>query len=603
MKVWARIWGMYRRTALLQWVQALAGVWLWAAAAVVLWREDTFQRVPFAQNIPFWAAVAVVLVGGLLVMTASALLPRWKWAPRTLVSGVCVLALALAMKAEGESQKYLFLVLAALTGAVMYYAKRQDLLAVSRLRLPRGVSLAFCGGMFLAVATVLSLFGCLRYATYTAPNYDFGIFCQMFHNMKETGFPLTTCERDRLLSHFAVHISPVYYLLLPFYALFPSPYTLAIGQAVVVASGVFPLYLIAKKKGLSDKACMVLTVLYAAYPVLSTGCRYDIHENCFLVPLLLWMFCAYEYQKSVWLFVATAAVLMVKEDAAAFVAIFGLYVLVAHRDWRRGATLIGVALVWFAVALWLLDTFGEGGMIGRYSDYQYLDGGLLSIVKTLVVNPGLFLSKVFYGTTEAPFGKLWYLVYTVLPLASLLFCGKHFARYILLLPVAINLLSNWVYQYDIGFQYSFGVAAFLLYACVLNAAEYEPPARRTAVAWATLACVMLYAIVFWPSVKSETEKFKNNRETYQRLDAALLLVPPEASVTCSTFLLPHLAERAVVYEDFYHPQTDTDYAVIDLRPGYRSSESDEVLARYAKADFTLVLCEDNLVAVLKGPNV
>ncbi len=603
MKALKQIWQMYRRTAPLQWVQALVGVWLWAAAVVVMWRKDAFRSVAFAQNIPFWAAVAVVLGGGLLVMAASALLPRWKWAPRTLVGGVCVLAFALAMKTEGESSIYLFLTLAALTGATMYYAKRQDLLAVSWRRMPRGVSLAFCGGMFFVVATVLSLLGCFRHATYTTPNFDFGIFCQMFHNMKETGLPLTTCERNGLLSHFAVHISPVYYLLLPFYALFPSPYTLAIGQAVVVASGVFPLYLIAKKKGLSDKACMVLAVLYAAYPVLSTGCRYDIHENCFLVPLLLWMFCAYEYKKNAWLFVSMAAVLMVKEDAAALVVIFGLYVLAEHRDWRRGGALIGAALVWFAVALWLLNTFGQGGMIGRYGDYQYDDGGLLSIVKTLVVNPGLFLSKVFYGTAEAPIGKLWYLVYTMVPLASLLFCGKRFARYILLLPVVINLLSNWVYQYDIGFQYSFGVAAFLLYACVLNAADYEPPARRTAVAWAALACVMLYAIVFWPSVRSETEKFKNNRETYQRMNTALSLVPPEASVTCSTFLLPHLAERAVVYEDFYHPQTDTDYAVIDLRPGYCGNNCHEIMARYIAADFTAVLHEEDLVAVLKSPDV
>ena len=38
-----------------------------------------------------------------------------------------------------------------------------------------------------------------------------------------TGLPDVSCERDVLMSHFAVHISPIYYLLLPFYALFPSP--------------------------------------------------------------------------------------------------------------------------------------------------------------------------------------------------------------------------------------------------------------------------------------------------------------------------------------------------------------------------------------------
>ncbi len=56
-----------------------------------------------------------------------------------------------------------------------------------------------------------------RIFTFSTPTYDFGIFSQMFYYMKETGMPLTTVERDGLLSHFNVHMSPIYYLLLPFY--------------------------------------------------------------------------------------------------------------------------------------------------------------------------------------------------------------------------------------------------------------------------------------------------------------------------------------------------------------------------------------------------
>ena len=599
MKRIAGIWQFYRRTTLWQWLQALAGMWLWYAAAVVVCRGDSFLRLPFAQSTALWLLAAVTCLGGAVVMTLSARFAAWRLAPRFFVSGVCVLACVLAAHAHGERTMYLVLALAVFTGVVFGYVKQHDLLDTPRLRVPRGMSFAVCGGTFLVIAAVLSAFGCLRHAAYVTPNFDFGIFCQMFHNMKETGLPLTTCERNGLLSHFAVHVSPIYYVLLPFYMLFPSPYTLAIGQAVVVASGVFPLFLLAKKKGISDKASTVLMLIYAAYPVLSTGCRYDLHENCFLVPLLLWMFCAYEHQKTGWLFVAMAAVLMVKEDAAAFVVFFGLYVLAVHRDWRRGSVLIGGALVWFVVALWLLNHFGEGGMVTRYSDYQYNGGGLLSMVKTLAVNPGLFLSKVFYGTEEAPFGKLWYLAQMVLPLSALLFCGKRVARYILFLPVLLNLLSNWAYQYDIGFQYSFGAAAFLLYACVLNAAEYTPPARRAALAWAAVATVMLYSIAFAPSLTGAVIRFEENRATNQKLDAILATVPADASVTCSTFLLPHLAQRAEVYEDFYHPQTDTAYAVIDLRPAYRSDDHAQVLARYA--DYTTEVYEEDVVAVLKAP--
>src|SRR5699024_7070503 len=86
-------------------------------------------------------------------------------------------------------------------------------------------------------------FGVFRYLTYSAPNYDFGLFSQMFYYMKETFMPLTTSERGTLLSHFAIHVSPIFYLLLPGYLIFPNPMYLQIMQAVILASGVIPLYL------------------------------------------------------------------------------------------------------------------------------------------------------------------------------------------------------------------------------------------------------------------------------------------------------------------------------------------------------------------------
>ena len=82
---------------------------------------------------------------------------------------------------------------------------------------------------FTAVMTVL------RYRLNYASAYDFGIFSQMYYYMDKGLSPLTTCERDGLLSHFAVHLSPVFYVLLPFYKLVPRPETLLVLQSLVVS--------------------------------------------------------------------------------------------------------------------------------------------------------------------------------------------------------------------------------------------------------------------------------------------------------------------------------------------------------------------------------
>ena len=94
-----------------------------------------------------------------------------------------------------------------------------------------------------------------------ASTYDFGIFAQLFHNMKETGLPMTTLERDGWMSHFDVHVSPIYYLMLPFYMLVPTPATLQVLQAAVMASAAIPLWLIGKRHGLSGEQRMLLCAL------------------------------------------------------------------------------------------------------------------------------------------------------------------------------------------------------------------------------------------------------------------------------------------------------------------------------------------------------
>ena len=65
-------------------------------------------------------------------------------------------------------------------------------------------------------------------------------------------------------------------------------------------------------------------------------------------------------------------------------------------------------------------------------------------------------------------------------------------RLLLLAPLLLNLLTQYVYQYDTGFQYSFGITAFLFYAAALNGAELSPRLRPRALLGAGAACLLLF---------------------------------------------------------------------------------------------------------------
>lgn len=99
----------------------------------------------------------------------------------------------------------------------------------------------------LAYVAYLCIVSAYNVTTLSVSTFDIGIFTQMFESMKRDFSQVTTPERDKFMSHFGVHISPIYYFLLPFYYLFPYGETLEVLQVLVVFSGVIPLYLILKR--------------------------------------------------------------------------------------------------------------------------------------------------------------------------------------------------------------------------------------------------------------------------------------------------------------------------------------------------------------------
>ena len=324
-----------------------------------------------------------------------------------------------------------------------------------------------------------------RLETYCAPCFDMGIFTQMYDNMTDPahGFqPITTCERGSYLTHFAVHFSPILYLLMPFCLIFEPTVVLVVAQIVLVLSGVFPIFLICREIKLSNIKSTVMSLLYMLYPVMSSGSFYDFHENAFLAPLILWTL--YFSHKKKWyntllMFVFALLVLMVKEDAAIYVAFIALYVIFGHKKYIRGAAMFAMTVAYFFFAIYMISYFqqdmlfgAEGNMLSsRYANIIGEEAGFLSLVKVFIFNPAL------YAVESLTANKLVYIFNMLLPLAFLPLITRKPSRWLLLGPFYIlNLVTDYQYQYDIGFQYSFGSGALLVYLAVVNLADLSDDA-------------------------------------------------------------------------------------------------------------------------------
>ena len=443
------------------------------------------------------------------------------------------------------------------------------------------------------LGTLLALFigglTILKYLDYKTPNFDFGIFAQMYHYMSKTFIPYTTCERDMLLSHFAVHFSPILYIALPVYMIFPHPATILAVQAVAVALGVIPLYKLSKHFGLSNNKTIALVIIYVLHPTVIANNFYYFHENCFLTVLLLWLFYFAEKKKAVPMYIFAFLTMFVKEDAPIYVLFFGLYLIISNKRKLHGAIMSVLSVIYFVATTILMSIFGQGIMTYRYDNFIFEDGGtLVDVVLNVIKNPTYVFDQIL--TVE----KLEFLIPMLIPMALLPFAIKKPSRIVLLGPlVLINLMTNYVYQYDIGFQYTYASTAFLFYLAAMNVSELDVSAAKK-----LLTCGVLASVIFFASInlsRMDTIKTYNaNKETNRVITETLAEIPKDKSITSSTFFIPALWNRDEVYEDVYTDEI-TDYVVFDIR----WSEGDYKKFVRQNPDYEVVSYEKGIIAVVR----
>ena len=177
---------------------------------------------------------------------------------------------------------------------------------------------------------------------------------------------------------------------------------------------------------------------------------------------------------------------MVKEDAAVYVAVIALWLIVKTvlhfkkldiSNLITGIIMLAISLGWFFLVTGYLAKSGDGVMTYRYSNFMY-DGSssLLTVIKSVILNP----MKAVYECVDIE--KLYFIAMTLLPFLGLPLLTRRYERYILLIPyILVNLMSDYQYQHDIFFQYTFGSTAFLVYLSVVNLADIRINWQRVTV--------------------------------------------------------------------------------------------------------------------------
>ncbi|MCR8969454.1 DUF2079 domain-containing protein [Facklamia sp. 7083-14-GEN3] len=497
------------------------------------------------------------------------------------------------------------LLLFILSVILAYFFNRGSLLERLNLRIKPGSLWAIFFLSIMLYASTVGLWVIARVLVYASPTYDMGIFSQMFESMANGMGPITTLERGERLSHFAVHLSPIHYLILPIYWLLPSPLTIQALQVLIVMSGVIPLYLVLSQLKWNVKYRIVFLLLYLWMPSLTSGQFYDYHENCFLAPLVLWLIYANLSQSRWNMAVATILLLSVKEDAIVYVISIGGFFLIQNL-WPQTAKVkkeilglqIIMPIVYFLFAIIWLRHFGTGAMTSRFANFMLADQeGLIHAAFNAIKNPAFSLASIF------TYEKLKYLLIIFASQAFLPLMQVSWRPYILLLPLLIiNLVSNWPYQVDLFKQYHFGSSTLILFMSILTIEHWqrkkEYPFRtqkfsfeqlsRFFITLSILASLSFFITLMSPR-KYDYRSYQDNTEFYQSVQKTLDKVPKNSRVvTVSSYTTP-LSKIAELYDLFYHNNREVDptidYVVFNRPVLEGQSEEKRVIEKYLASGY------------------
>lgn len=481
---------------------------------------------------------------------------------------------------------------------------------------------------FVAVSLIMRA----RIRTFSSPNYDMGIFTQMFENMRKGFGPVTTVERDRLLSHFSIHVSPAMYLFLPFYVLAPAAETLQILQILTVLSGLIPFYFIMKRMQFPKYIRIAGMILYLFTPTLTSGHSFDFHENCLLAPFLLWLILANISDWKWRSLLFTVATLLVKEDAAIYVVCIAFFTLFQRQFEQkqiktRFVLLVQVLLplVYFAACIYYLRTFGTGAMTGRFNNFMLPDeAGLHHVLKNILLNPSFTISTLF------TFTKSRYIFIIFISMAALPLMQKKWHNYFLVIPfIVINLLSNYPYQAEFNYQYHYGSTVLLLVMSLLALRSFlpQPNADTEDSGSSSLAqihsnkplqtrqaIIMCFAISFSLAFLLQLQlprifpfrKYRENPTQYDQIHADLDKLPRDQKIlTYGMYVVP-LADTFELYDLFYHNKGEIDKEV-DLIVMPRTllagqNKELEILQKYIAIGYTehLEYSSDGIVVFSKS---
>ena len=494
---------------------------------------------------------------------------------------------------------------------------------------------------FFLCALILTLH---RYYSFYA-DFDQGIFNQVFWNgihdrwfESSLSSSLSTNvvhdgEAPQVFYHrLGQHFTPALLLWLPLYALFPSPATLSVLQVTLLTAAGLVLYVLARVHLQPSTAAKIAISYYAANAVIGPTLA-NFHDNCQLPLFVFGLLLAME-KRWWWLFwILTILILGIREDSGVVLFGVGFYLIVSRRYPQIGLAVCTLSFGYMLLLTNLImplfsEDISRRFMMERFGQYATgNEASTLEIIWGMLSNPFRLVVELF-----SPFFRtVKYLAGQWLPLGFVpAVSGSAWA--IASFPLLKLFLGQGDSVLSINIRYALTVVPGLFYGAILWWKKQQNPARRGferegtdeerpllnplpkfQLFWAVCIAFSLFFTVtsspnrtlyFLIPDSIQPRVYVSLTRQWQHVKSLrplLAKIPDDASVSATTYIVPHLSGRREILRFPIHlllendagKIVNVDYAIADL---WRLNKYQEAFKRDRRTLQTAIAVIDNMLA-------
>ncbi len=448
--------------------------------------------------------------------------------------------------------------------------------------------------LIIITISIIILFICssFKHILFQSTAWDLAIFDQAVYLISQGKSPISSFLNIHILGD---HAALIFYPLALFYKIYPSVYWLLLVQAFTLSLGALPIYYLSQYHGLTESKALTLSLVYLLYPLIFNINLFDFHPDVIAVSCILWAILA-AYWSNFSLFILAIFITLSCKSVLSLTIIFmGLWLFCFEKKQKLGSIAIGLGVSWFIISTRLIIPIfsNNTASISRHLErFNYLGNSFSEITQNLLFKPWLFLQGLF----NLP--NLEYLLLLLIPVIWGLSL-QYLTPLIAAIPtLAMNLLSQNALQKDLLHQYSLPIIPFLMVAVIMTVAAKKSwfQDNKYIITWSLICFLALAKYGYF------TSRYLESLDTWKATNEAINKISTKGSLLTSTYIAPHLSQRAMIKLAKNGAETfdvnQFDYLLLNQRhPGRESSpELIETIKEKIRqnANFNLTYTKDDI---------